>query len=190
LKRVRIVPKSGDKRADGRIWSSGAWRDEAGIQKHREDKKKWQESNKEKYKQSARKHYENNRERRIADTIRYNTEVNPGYRKRYYEARGKELWAKYWQSKTEEQRKEISKRRYERLKERVSAEERRTISREGYRRRNPTAILNHALSEFRSGAIGVDELNRRYDEAIKRADEILSETRQRKRKPIRNDATS
>lgn len=38
--------------------------------------------------------------------------------------------------------------------------------------RYPSRIINHAISEYRSGEIGIDEFNRRIDEAIKRTNDL------------------
>jgi ATP-dependent exoDNAse (exonuclease V) alpha subunit len=47
---------------------------------------------------------------------------------------------------------------------------------------DPVRALPLALREFRSGKIGVDELNRRYDQFLKRADEIVSKKSKAKRR--------
>ena len=101
---------------------------------------------------------------------------------------------KNWRSKNVERVRERNRRYREAHKEffrraasqwkRNNPERVKAQRRAFYVANNPTAGLRDALSQFRSGAIGIDELNRRYDEAIKRADEIVSNASKGKRKPV------
>lgn len=50
--------------------------------------------------------------------------------------------------------------------------------------RDPCRIINHAISEYRSGSISVDGLNRRLDEAIKRTDDIYNKNCSSRRKSV------
>lgn len=89
------------------------------------------------------------------------------------------LWCRKNKEKISEYKRSVRKQWTE--EQRTRARERNTKSR---LKTNPTTGLRHTISEYRSGKIGIDELNRRINEAIERTNELDIPDSSNGRKPL------
>lgn len=155
--------RNGDMRADGFIYFSGRWCSPKAKERIIAHQKKYKYENRDKLKQKNREWYEKNKDRHRKQNAA-------------------------WRRANAEHYAQISKRSgYIYRKQNI--EKFKECGRKAYYKRTPTAGLLNAISQFRSGAIGIDELNRRYDEALKRADDLISRAGKGKRKPIQHNPT-